>query len=181
MNAHDNTKNRIFTWWKVMSDGRKGETRADHAALRRADSVTAALAVRATHKLYHQLQLTMDLQYRSDTLAALVMILVHIKDNSKETLPMLMGEVDHAGGAAKVSSSRFESIIRSDDPLELAMRLRRLLPMVDSRANVHRLAADILFWKEERTRIQWCYDYYGATFPPKITDNQESYKETRNA
>ena len=68
-----------------------------------------------------------------------------------------------------MSELRFQRLIRTTDPEDLAVALRRALPLVGHACNVATLGSDLLHWNED-TRIRWCFHYFGATAP--TTANQ---------
>ena len=64
-------------------------------------------------------------------------------------------------------------LIRAEEP-ELTAALRRAIGMADGQCNVAALGQDLLDWSE-RTRMRWCFHYYGAPAPqadaaPKTTE-----------
>ena len=65
-----------------------------------------------------------------------------------------------------MSQLRFERLIRST-PDEIAAAVRRALPMVERRCNAGMLGADLLFWND-KTRANWCFEYFGAAPPHNI-------------
>jgi len=100
------------------------------------------------------------------TLACLVLALAQVRENTRESLARRFGEVvgetvvgKDKKKTRKLSVSRFQRIIRTEDLPELATQLRRALPMVGNACNVGRLGRDILTW-EESTKVRWLSDYF---------------------
>ena len=147
-----------YGWWAQLTDKKLGRMRADHARLRRADSVSVALTVYAVHRLYSELcRAGYDLKNRPDTLALIAMSLAQVQEASPETMASKMG-----GNPPIVSEVRFTNIIRTTDPDDLTSLIRRALRVIGQAVNVSRLSSDLMWWNET-TRASWCFDYYGAS------------------
>ena len=148
-------------WWASMIVAETGSARRSRAELRRAASVTDALGVSATHELYRQLaEVGHDLRNRRDgpdRLALIAVVLAHVAQDSPSTLAQRFGE----GTPKALSGLRFDALIRTREPRQLMRPLVRALAIVNGGANVRRLATD-LYWWNDRTRIDWCFDYHGG-------------------
>ncbi len=146
-----------YAWWAWLHNPDIGAARAARANLRRCGSVTDALAQPATHDLYAKLLASgYDLRARPEALGALAMVLAHVATSSF-ALAKRMGQ----GDPPPVSAARFEQVIRARDHAELAVVLRRIMPLVDHSCDVRSLARDIFYWND-KTRQSWCFQYYGA-------------------
>jgi CRISPR system Cascade subunit CasB len=62
-------------------------------------------------------------------------------------------------------------LMRASDG-DLAVGLRRAIPMVGRTCNVARLGRDLLFWNEI-TRTRWCFDYFGAEAPREVSEGTQ--------
>ena len=67
-----------------------------------------------------------------------------------------------AGEPKTLSGLRFNALIRAKEPRQLMRPLVRALQVAKGAANVRRLAAD-LYWWNDKTRTDWCFDYHGAS------------------
>ena len=149
-------------WWANCIAAETGAARRARAELRRAASVTDALAVAATHDLHRRLVHTgYDLRKRRDgpdRLALIAVALAQLTENTGATAAQRFGQ----GEPKALSELRFNSLIRARSPRQLLRPLPRALRLLKGSANVHRLAAD-LYWWSDTTRTSWCFDYHGAT------------------
>lgn len=84
--------------------------------------------------------------------------MAQVKEHTGAQLAQLMGQ----GEPKALSPIGFDRLIRTHDPTELAVQLRRSLAVVGQGANVARLAQDLRWWTDA-TRARWCFDYYGAS------------------
>jgi CRISPR system Cascade subunit CasB len=91
---------------------------------------------------------------RNPRLAAIAALSAHVKAMTHESLP----EAFSADEKARVSPLRFRQILESADDDELFARLRRVLPLLDGRANISSLAADVWYWGDS-VRKRWVYSY----------------------
>lgn len=138
---------RLAWWQSALADRERPQARALAARLIRAD-VVSALSEPAVYRLGQQL----NLLERPDLLARMAMTLAVIRTNSSESFARAAGRT--------ISPQRFERLLRADDD-ELALLLRRALPMIDRRCNVERLARDLQFWTDS-TRARWVIEYHGG-------------------
>ena len=153
-------------WWQVLNDRSIGRSRADLARLKRASVETDALAIRSVHDLNQRLSSNgFDMRWQPDKLALVAMTLAYVKESSKSRLAQIMGQ----GNPKQLSELRFDRLIRMQNPAELTVQLRRALAVVGHSANVARLAQDLFYWNE-KTRADWCFDYYGASAAISETD-----------
>ena len=96
------------------------------------------------------------------------MSLAHLKEDLGATVAQRFG----AGDPKALSSLRFNALIRAREPRRLMRPLARALQVAKGSANVRRLAAD-LYWWNDKTRANWCFDYHGAA------DAKPTPKETK--
>ena len=155
-----------YNWWETEIHSDTGEARITRARLKRCDNAAEALSVEAVHRLYHKLKASGFCQVSQGNEAALAeklcliaVTLALVKENNSRRIAELFGE----GSEQKthLSALKFQAIIHEEQPLALLRLLRRALPSIDYRANIRALAQDLYFWNE-RTRIDWCFAYYGS-------------------
>ena len=149
-------------WWAACIAADSGASKQARAELRRAASVTDALGVSATHELNRRLTgAGYDLRKRRDgpdRLALIATALAQVTEDLGATAAQRFG----AGDPKVLSGLRFNALIRTKEPRQLMRPLARALKIINGGANVHKLAAD-LYWWNDTTRTNWCFDYHGAT------------------
>lgn len=155
----------ILGWWRacLRPTEETSAARALRARLRRADAPGAALAESAVFELTGKLPW---LRARPEALATLVRTLALVEAHDARSVAARFGERSGSDAPRALSELRFQRLLRAS-PEELPAALRRALPLADGRCNVGRLGRDILNWDDpergERTRIEWCFDYFNAT------------------
>ena len=148
-------------WWHQTFDNDDGAARMVRARLRRCATPAEALAIEAVHDLNARLQVT---GYRpgADRLALVAIALAHVNESGNRTLAEVFGHRESRDGPRVLSELRFQSLIHTANYTDLIAPLRRAVAIVRGmRVNVAALAADLYRWNE-RTRIAWCFQYYGA-------------------
>lgn len=150
----------IFNWW-IGLEQRKGE----RAALRRCDSIAAAMEQVGFHRLQFELR-QLGLKVFPEAIASVACVLVHIKiPNSvletkvEERFEKLMQErktrlaiemgAERDGGAKKpvISELRFQRLLQanSQDDDDFLEKLRRIAKHLDKKINPIYLADDIFY------------------------------------
>lgn len=161
----------ILSWWGRdlghNPDFDSGAARKARAQLRRASSPSEVLAQGVTHRLHRSLiEAGAGQRFAGsggpERLALIAVVIAGIDAHARRSLPARFGEKqdDHP----RLSHLRFQRILRAGQAWELAVRLRRALPLAGRTANVAGLGTDLLHWNEN-TRNRWCFDYFGATPP----------------
>ena len=149
-------------WWDTCIAAETGAARRARAELRRAASMADALGISATHELNRRLvRAGHDLRQRRDgpdRLALIAVALAQVAQDRRETAAQRLG----AGEPKTLSGLRFNALIRAKEPRRLMRPLVRALQVAKGAANVRRLAAD-LYWWNDKTRTDWCFDYHGAS------------------
>ncbi len=147
-----------YRWWTRLTNKSIGHLRADHARLRRADGMSAALVVEAVHVLHSDLcQVGCDLRNKPDVLALVALSLAQVKESGTKTTAKMMG-----GNPPSISEIRFNTIIRTTEPADLIPLIRRALKVIGPFIDVNRLSTDLIWWNEA-TRARWCFDYYDSS------------------
>ena len=156
----------ILSWWGRRLNSDTGAARKARAQLRRATSPSEVLALDVTHDLHGHLGINLARGDGPLRLALVAATVAGLNSSVRASLPRRFGEGD--GDNRHLSPLRFQRILRAGDDWELAIRLRRALPIVGRTANVAGLGADLLRWGED-VRTRWCFDYFGAA-PPDAPD-----------
>ena len=160
-------------WWATCLAAETGAARRARAELRRAASVTEVLGVSATHELNRRLVTAgHDLRKRRDgpdRLALIVVALAQVTQDQRETAAQRFG----AGEPKTLRGLRFDALIHAKEPRQLIRPLTRALRLVKGGANVRTLATD-LYWWNDRTRADWCFDYHGATDAKPIPEETKA-------
>ena len=146
----------LLVWWEGLEN-----ERASRAMLRRASSITAVVLTPPYQRLYRRLRELGwdDRPHLNDRLAAVVGLLAHVRQNDDRPLAKSMsGPRDEGGDQTRVSELRFLRFLDSPDLDALFTSLRRLLPLMNHKANVLVLANDIVHWGDA-VKKRWAYDY----------------------
>ena len=160
-------------WWAASIAADTATARQARAELRRAASVTDALAVSATHELNRRLAgAGHDLRKRRDgpdRLALIAVALAQVSEDLGATAAQRFG----GGDPKALSGLRFNALIRAKEPRQLMRPLARALRIIKGGANVRKLAAD-LYWWSDTTRTNWCFDYHGASDAKPIPEETKA-------
>jgi CRISPR system Cascade subunit CasB len=165
--------------------GRLEENRGDRAALRKCASITDVVFVAAYHSLFQDISLHckaavdagkirwrwFNLEYRLaerlPIIAGLAAVIETDRGVSEETsssrrsLAGQMGTERSSGGGPRVSDLRFRRLLKCQTPEDLYHALRRVIRLLDNKADLLRLANDVFRWNDE-VRKRWAYDYYAT-------------------
>jgi CRISPR system Cascade subunit CasB len=160
-------------WWQELSFERSGGVlrraggakRAALAKLRRAEGPIDALAVPAAIDLYRGLQ-GADPSVDADRVAAVAVALASLRPELENLRPdrrvpqvFARRSLDDAK-SAKLSEARFRRLLQADGT-ELLDAFRRLVRLLDGRADPRSLADAILHWGDSMRR-RWIFEYYGV-------------------
>ena len=160
-------------WWQESSFERSdgglrragGAKRAALAKLRRADGPIDALAVPEAIDLYSRLR-DSEPGVDPDRVAALAVALANLRPELENLRPdrrvprvFARKSLDDAD-SAKLSEARFRRLLQADG-VELLEAFRRLIRLLDGRAEPRSLADAILHWGD-RMRQRWIFEYYGV-------------------
>ena len=142
----------VYSWWIKLQ-----KEPGDLARLRRQSD---ALGIESIGCFY---DLVSGVGYvQTDTLAYIAMAISHVDVNSQKSAATLMGKKqsnsDHA-----VSELRFNKLI-SLDLADASRELVRILPLIDSAADVRSMATDLRYWDSDKqiSKKKWLNDYYTA-------------------
>ena len=157
-------------WWRERIGARESSAaRALAARLNRGEGVEV-LAERAVHDLALSLRLT----GAPMRLVPLVQVLAAVREDRGGPLARRLG-----GDPAVLSALRFQRLIRAEGA-ELALQIRRALPMVERACDVGALGADLIDWSDA-TRARWAFGYFDATPPARLAaadaDNDDKTDE----
>lgn len=161
-------------WWKSLqpqelSEGR-GRTQGDRASLarlRRASSVFEVACEPSIARLHALLEFeepnsTHDIV----TTAVLAGVLAHIKEYAKPRFATAMA--GPAGEREIVSALRMRRFMVARDPEDVMLQFRRIIAMLDRKANVFSVALQVLHWLDDsdagaRARTRFAFAYHGQT------------------
>ena len=144
----------LLEWWQKLED-----RRGDRADLRRAASVTDVAKLPAYQRLYARLDPVRECTpHEQDRLAAVVGLLAHLKVASEQSLPQAMSERPQDSDRNPVSELRFRRLLDSPDIDALFTGLRRVLPLIEHKADLLKLAGDVFYWGD-KVKKRWAYDY----------------------
>jgi CRISPR type I-E-associated protein CasB/Cse2 len=163
-------------WWQEMSFERSGggllrtggAKRAALARLRRAAGPIDALAVPETIDLYRRLR-GVDRGAAPDfpdRVAAVAVALASLRPELENLRPdrrvprVFARKSFDDPDSAVLSEARFRRLLQADG-VELLDAFRRLVRLLDGRAEPASLADAILHW-DDRMRQRWIFEYYGV-------------------
>ena len=152
-------------WWRSNLVGDDGPARMKRARLRRCTVPLEALLIDSVHDLGHGLQMAGYNKFNADGLALVAIGISYIQqsDENAKKLAEEFGRKESKDGPRVFSEQRFQNLIRTTDKGELIAPLRRGLAIVRKRPiNVASLAKDLFYW-DDKTRISWCFQYFGAS------------------
>jgi len=157
------------TWWRERIAPRDDTAARGLAArLRRAGDI-ATLAEPAVQDLARRLGIG---PAGARDLARLARLLAELREDDRATLATRLG-----GPEPVLSTLRFQRLLRARGE-EFEPQLRRAIAMAERRANVARLAGDILAWEHpewgDDARTRWCFDYFRAPAPENAPSSEES-------
>ncbi|QFY41333.1 type I-E CRISPR-associated protein Cse2/CasB [Candidatus Methylospira mobilis] len=145
----------LFNWWQGLD-----EDRASRAVLRRCATLDAVTLSDAYQHFYRYMVACgwpeNASERQRDKLAAIAGLLAHVKTEDTQRLPIKMSEL--AGDRPLVSELRFRDLLKVETTDELFDSLRRVLPLIDKKANIYLLANDVYFWGD-KIKKDWAYSY----------------------
>ena len=160
-----------LAWWNSLQsgpphDGRKGGDPGALARLRRADLVVAAMeevTIDLCRRLAPISNLPPDRLFERAALIAAV--LAHVRANDGRKVAAAAGE--KVGDDRRVLHPlRLRRLFAARTPGDCLIAFRRLVALLDKKANVADLAANLLDWLDavrgDWRRTRWAFDYYGA-------------------
>ena len=152
-------KRRIIgAWWRARIGMRDSSAaRALAARLNRGEGVEV-LVEPAVFELARDLGM-LDQPAR---LVPVVQVLAMVREDRGGPLARRFGQ----GEPPALSGLRFQRLLRAEGA-ELALLIRRALPMVDRACDVGALGADLLHWDDD-TRARWAFAYFGALPPARL-------------
>jgi CRISPR system Cascade subunit CasB len=147
----DPTAGALLAWWRGLE-----HDRADRAQLRRCATLLQVMQTEAFHAARRRFIAAgmCDADSRKPRLASIVGLAAHLTSMTDEAFPKTCS----LGDKPAVSPLRFRQMLEADDDDELFTRIRRVIPLVDGRANVVALAANIWYWGDA-VRKSWVYEY----------------------
>ena len=169
--AHAVTARR---WWlRLQPDdarGRRGDP-ATLARLRRAGSAMQALAEPETLRLWAELGVD---RKRLRRVATVARVLAHVRAAGPPGRPgalvRAVGPTEFGKGeSAKLKRLRFERLLATGEEEDLARAMTRLVQLAGREAAIDPgdLAASIMAWDDERTRIDWAIAYHDPSSAPR--------------
>jgi CRISPR type I-E-associated protein CasB/Cse2 len=160
-----------LAWWSSLQRGAEhdGRWRGDPGALarlRRADLVGAAME-EVTIDLCRRLAPSSNLRPNQlfERAALIAAVLAHVRDNDVRKVAAAAGE--KVGDDRRILHPlRLRRLFAARTPADCLIAFRRLVALLDKKANVANLAASLLDWPDaargDTRRTRWAFDYYGA-------------------
>jgi CRISPR system Cascade subunit CasB len=170
-----------LAWWNSLQsgpqhNGRRGGDPGGLARLRRADLVGAAMeevTIDLCSRLAPSSNLPPDRLFERAALIAAV--LAHVRENDGRKVAAAAGE--KVGDDRRILHPlRLRRLFAVRTPGDCLIAFRRLVALLDDKANVADLAASLLDWPDavrgDRRRTRWAFDYYGAAIARPDHDDQ---------
>ncbi|NMM36355.1 MAG: type I-E CRISPR-associated protein Cse2/CasB [Glaciimonas sp.] len=151
----------LHQWWHGLE-----EDRASRAILRRCATLDAVTLSPAYQRFYRYMLAcncwSVDAApWQNDKLAAIAGLLAHIKTEDTQSLPVSMWNAKEE--KLLVSELRFRDLLKVQETDDLFVSLRRILPLLDYKANIFGLAHDVYNWGNPHPKFnipkQWAYSY----------------------
>jgi CRISPR system Cascade subunit CasB len=171
--SHDAPEARALRDWHrdLLTQPRRG----DRARLRRAGTIEDAAMAPAFHRLLHRLGLGPTAG--SDAAApappqladlAAVAALTAAVDTDDPAAPLgrTFGRSREGSTSPRVSPARFRRLLESEDREQRFNALRRLIQLVEKRADLAEIAGVVCNWTPARRR-RLAYDYYATAPEPE--------------
>lgn len=144
----------LLRWWKSLENNHGAR-----AELRRTHDLTAVALTGAYQHFYRQMIAAGwpedSLSPQNERLAAIAGLLSHVKSEDGRKMPVILSD----GEKPAFSELRFRRLLDSSTLDEVFVSLRRALPMVNHKANIHDLANSLLFWGN-KIKKEWAYGYH---------------------
>jgi len=148
----------ILKWWSTALNRDTTHGRALSARLRRAAPVEV-MSEPEVHVLARELGLK-----DAERLVRIVTLLAEVREHLAQPLAKQLG----TGDPKVFSELRFQKLMRATGD-ELELGLRRAIKIAGHSCNVAALGEDLMFWSE-KTRMTWCFHYFGADAPKPISE-----------
>ena len=195
----------VRDWWRSLqpreqdSDALPGELRgqgrADRARLRRCENAEELLSNSATLLFARRIiamgagnKVFSDESRAYEQLACVAGALAHVKEDldDDKTLALHLGKAS-SGERPAMSELRFRSLQAAAETDDFYLQIRRAIQLAGKKADVVRLADDLLSWQLEQgksvsrassgVKFYWAYDYYLSGGQKAAADKPESIKE----
>jgi CRISPR system Cascade subunit CasB len=160
-------------WWKELQPFEDGSKRGDRAALarlRRASSWIDAAGESQTIALFHNLNAN---EREFSRIAILAAVLAHVRSDTGPDVPVArtIGALPGKGEEAALKPPRLRRLLTAKDEEAIFTGFRRLVAIMDGKANAGDLAWNILTWEREKTRMKFAFDYWHGPAPEPVADN----------
>lgn len=170
-------------WWSSLQDARedgtpnRGRDRATLAKLRRASTPMQAIEEPAVFDLYGKLGFTrQEVDFKLSRVAVIAAVLAHVREDARPSESGFRLRVAAILGHSErppMSDLRFKRLLAARSDQDLLVQFRRAVALVGARnIDVGDVAVSLLAWDDEKRRMRWAFDYYGAGFAapkPEIT------------
>jgi CRISPR system Cascade subunit CasB len=171
-------------WWKSLQAqelpngrGRTPGDRATLAKLRRATSVFEVACEPSVAALYTVLKFDPPNGQRDIICSAVLAgVLSHIREHTEARLAAAMGSP--AGDRQTVSPLRMRRFMVARDADDVMLQFRRIIALLDRKANVFDVALLILHWLDDseagaRARTRFAFAYHGHAIAAPDGDDEE--------
>ena len=137
----------LFSWYAILR-----RDKGQHAALRRAASVTEALMVPMTHDLLARMSPVVDRTKWSARGACVAMLVADIKENSSTPFGGLCARKKPGGDRPVVSDESLRCMVSTNDPMSALRLLRSAVDRVGGSAPIIEMADIADAWPDQLER-----------------------------
>lgn len=174
-------------WWHRLTNSELSQARewpplptAHKAILKRCHNLDEVMLSEPFQALWQMMPEEKQSASRMEVAALIAWVLASVRKDSKESLATNMARKAGEGSERpRVSTLRFQQLIKSRDIEEFARRLRRVVQQVDGTVSVQALAREVENWywqhrspepsiqPAKRQVLKWAMEYYAAA--PKVS------------
>jgi CRISPR type I-E-associated protein CasB/Cse2 len=157
-----------LSWWRSLQRSPNNKHKGDPGALTRLrrGGIDAAVFEPATVDLYQRIGplLRGGKLHAFETAALVAAVLAHVREHDAQSVARAAGAT--AETKARLSPLRLRKLLAARGATECLIAFRRLVALLNKRANVGDLAISLVEWDREgvgdRRRTRWAFDYYNA-------------------
>ncbi len=174
MNYKPIDKIKLINWWQSLEDNR-----GDRAMLRRATFIDDILLAPAFFDFLNYIYENQNIDFKNKNFiishAIVASIVARVKENiedSKISFAKSLALPKENSDAPVMSQLRFDKLLKSDEPEQFFIRIRRAVDLLKGKVNITSLTNDILLWiyefyqqdkdpdREKHLAFKWATDYY---------------------
>jgi len=154
---NDDLKKALKNWHRDLEDNR-----GERAALCRAHTSDEIVFSAEYQRLYRHTFAKFDLN--REALPAVIGLLARVRQHDERNLGKALASPTEKKSQAAVSEARFRRLLRCEDQDDLFIDMRRVISLLDKKANLFELANLVYrwhtHWQRDKLRKDLAYSYY---------------------